>query len=146
MNIFIYFLIAVHVITCLLLILIILMQKPKSEGLGTAFGGGVADSLFGSGAGNVLTKITTWLGVIFFGTTISLALLYGSHGPKKDLSKSLKPVEAPAAVPTAPSDNPIIPPPPTPAPNKPQEKTPAPAATPKPVESAPQKTVEQKPK
>lgn len=70
------FLLAVHVTACVLLVLIVLMQRPKSEGLGTAFGGGVADSLFGSSAGNVLTKITTWLGIIFFITTVSLALLY----------------------------------------------------------------------
>ncbi|NUN92767.1 MAG: preprotein translocase subunit SecG, partial [Verrucomicrobiae bacterium] len=48
------FLLTIHVIVSVLLVLLVLMQRPKSEGLGTAFGGGVADSLFGSGAGNVL--------------------------------------------------------------------------------------------
>lgn len=71
-------LLTVHIITCILLILIVLMQQPRSEGLGTTFGGNVTNTLFGSGAGNVLTKITSWLGIVFFITTISLAYLY-SH-------------------------------------------------------------------
>jgi preprotein translocase subunit SecG len=143
MNIFIGFLLVVHVITCVLLILIVLMQRPKSEGLGTAFGGGVADSLFGSGAGNVLTKITTWLGIIFFGTTISLALLYGRHGPKKDLSKVLQPVEAPATAtnaPAIPPSSPIIPS----TPSAPVTPVPAPKTPEKAPEPA--KPADQKPK
>jgi preprotein translocase subunit SecG len=140
MNIFIGFLLVVHV-----LILIVLMQRPKSEGLGTAFGGGVADSLFGSGAGNVLTKITTWLGIIFFTTTISLALLYGKHGPKRDLSKTLKPAEAPVTTPATPSSSPILPTTPAPAP---APKAPEPAPAPKAPEAtpAPAKPADEKPK
>ncbi|MCC7519282.1 MAG: preprotein translocase subunit SecG [Verrucomicrobiae bacterium] len=90
-GVLIGFLLTIHVIVSVLLVLIILMQRPKSEGLGTAFGGGVTDSLFGSSAGNVLTKITTWLGIIFFLTTISLALLYSrvSAGKKSDLGARL---------------------------------------------------------
>ena len=84
------FLLTVHVVVCVLLVLIVLMQRPKSEGLGTAFGGGVTDSLFGSSAGNVLTKITTWLGVIFFITTISLALLYSRATATKKASLGAK--------------------------------------------------------
>ncbi len=80
-GILIGILLTIHITVSVLLVLIILMQRPRSEGLGTAFGGGVADSLFGSGAGNVLTKITTWFGIIFFTTTFSLAWLYSHHTP-----------------------------------------------------------------
>ncbi|MEI7808771.1 MAG: preprotein translocase subunit SecG, partial [Verrucomicrobiota bacterium] len=46
------------VINCLLLILLVLVQLPKKDaGAGLAFGGGTADALFGSGSGNVLTKV-----------------------------------------------------------------------------------------
>lgn len=137
MSIFIGFLLVVHVITCLLLILIVLMQRPKSEGLGTAFGGGVTDSLFGSGAGNVLTKITTWLGIVFFATTITLALLYGRHGPKKDLIKALQPAAVPVTstnAPVTPSTSPIIP------------TSPSTPPAPKTPEPAPAKPADQKPK
>ena len=48
------------VLDCLLLTLLVLMQLPKKEaGAGLAFGGSATDALFGSGTGNVLTKITT---------------------------------------------------------------------------------------
>jgi preprotein translocase subunit SecG len=134
MNILIGFLLVVHVIVCVFIILLVLMQRPKSEGLGTAFGGGVTDTLFGSGAGNVLTKLTTWLGFIFFATTITLALLYGSNRSSKSLS-TLVPTPAPAAVtnavPVNPQSSPIIPAPapaPTPAPKAPEK---APESAPK---------------
>jgi preprotein translocase subunit SecG len=60
---------------CALLILLILVQLPKKDaGAGLAFGGGAADSLFGAGSGNALTKITKWSAGIFF----VLALVLGS--------------------------------------------------------------------
>ena len=62
------------VINCALLILLILIQLPKKDaGAGMAFGGAAADALFGAGSGNVLTKVTKWATVVFFG----LALLLG---------------------------------------------------------------------
>ena len=62
------------VINCALLILLILIQLPKKDaGAGLAFGGGAADALFGAGSGNVLTKVTKYSTIIFFG----LALLLG---------------------------------------------------------------------
>ena len=86
-GILIPILLIIHVIVCILLLLIVLMQRPRSEGLGTAFGGNVADTLFGSSAGNVLTKITTGLGVAFFITTILLAYLYSHRSPAVGGSK-----------------------------------------------------------
>ena len=63
------------VANCLLLILLILVQLPKKDaGAGLALGGGAAESLFGAGSGNVLTKITKWAAGIFF----VLALVLGS--------------------------------------------------------------------
>jgi preprotein translocase subunit SecG len=62
------------VLNCALLILLILIQLPKKDaGAGMAFGGAAADALFGAGSGNVLTKVTKWSTVVFFG----LALLLG---------------------------------------------------------------------
>ena len=40
-------LLVIHVIVSLLIILLVLMQRPKNEGLGAAFGGGTTDQLFG---------------------------------------------------------------------------------------------------
>jgi preprotein translocase subunit SecG len=65
----------VHVIACMFLILVVLLQPGKSGGLG-AFTGAAATQVFGGrGAGNILTKITWVTGTIFFATSISLAYL-----------------------------------------------------------------------
>jgi preprotein translocase subunit SecG len=57
----------IMVFTCVLLILLVLIQLPKKEaGAGLAFGGGTTDALFGAGSGNVLTKVTKYaIGVAF---------------------------------------------------------------------------------
>ena len=56
MHLLISLLLVVEVVSAFLLILIILAQKSKDQGLGMAFGGGMGESLFGSRAGNVLTR------------------------------------------------------------------------------------------
>lgn len=76
LSIVINILLAVHVLVSLLIILLVLMQRPKSEGLGAAFGGGMTDNLFGAQSTNVLQTITRWLGCIFFALTLVLSLLY----------------------------------------------------------------------
>src|SRR3954453_2497036 len=87
-------------LVALLMIFIILMQRPKSEGLGAAFGGGMTDNLFGAQTTNVLTKITGWLAGIFFLLTFGLSVMYahrsvGSGALRQELMKTLPP--APAA-------------------------------------------------
>lgn len=64
------------VFVALLMLLVILMQRPKSEGLGAAFGGGVTENIFGAQTTNVLTKITGWLAAFFFILTFGLSILY----------------------------------------------------------------------
>jgi preprotein translocase subunit SecG len=61
------------------MVLIILMQRPKSEGLGAAFGAGVTENIFGAQTTNVLVKFTTWLAGIFFALTFALSVLYAHH-------------------------------------------------------------------
>src|SRR5262249_33637339 len=63
------------VIVCILLILVVLMQRPKNEGLGAAFGSGVTENIFGAQTATVLTKATVYLGCIFFAVTLLLTLL-----------------------------------------------------------------------
>jgi preprotein translocase subunit SecG len=76
MNILIGILLGVDVLVALLMILVILMQRPKSEGLGAAFGGGVTENIFGAQTTNVLTKFTGWLAGIFFVVTFLLSIFY----------------------------------------------------------------------
>ena len=75
MTILINFLLVVEAIVALLMMLVILMQRPKSEGLGAAFGGGVTENIFGAQTTNVLTTITTWLASIFFVLVLALSVL-----------------------------------------------------------------------
>ena len=91
-NIAIYILLGVNILVCILLTLLVLMQKPRSEGLGAAFGGSFTDSIFGAQTSDVLTKGTIWLGSIFMVLTLVLALMYSHRqtaGPKlqEELSK-----------------------------------------------------------
>lgn len=72
-------LLIVEVLVCLLLAAIILVQQSKSQGLGVAFGGGMGESLFGSRAGNVLTKTTIILASVFVANTIALGILFSQR-------------------------------------------------------------------
>lgn len=83
MQILINFLLAIYVLIALLMLLLILMQRPKSEGLGAAFGGGVTENIFGAQTTNVLVKFTAWLTGIFFALTFALSVLY-SHKTSRD--------------------------------------------------------------
>src|SRR2546423_14347862 len=76
MSMVINILLAIYVFIAVLMILVILMQRPKSEGLGAAFGGGVTENIFGAQTTNVLTKFTGWLAAIFFLLTFVLSILY----------------------------------------------------------------------
>jgi len=76
MNVLINVLLAIDMLFAVLMTLVILMQRPKSEGLGAAFGGGVTENIFGAQTTNVLTKFTGWLAGIFFVLTFVLGILY----------------------------------------------------------------------
>ncbi len=71
MNLLINLSLALFVLVSLVMVLVILMQRPKSEGLGAAFGGAVTDNIFGAQTTNVLVKFTTWLAGIFFALTFA---------------------------------------------------------------------------
>ena len=80
MNLLINLLSLFFVLVALLMVLVILMQRPKSEGLGAAFGGAVTENIFGAQTTNVLVKFTTWLAGIFFALTFGLSVLYAHRG------------------------------------------------------------------
>ena len=102
MSIAITVLLVIWMIVALLMILVILMQRPKSEGLGAAFGGGVTENIFGAQTTNVLVKFTGYLAAIFFLVTFSLSILYakqGSGGSSALRQELLKTQAAPQASP-----------------------------------------------
>jgi preprotein translocase subunit SecG len=77
MNLVIDLLLAVYILVSLLLVLVVLMQRPRSEGLGTAFASGMVEQYIGP-ATSVLVRFTTWMSGAFFVLSILLAVLY-SH-------------------------------------------------------------------
>ena len=85
------------------LIGLILLQKSKDGGLGLAFGSGSNDSLFGARAGNVLTKVTVGIGIVFLVNTLILGMLFaGSANTSlvdKELSARPIPMQKQSAIP-----------------------------------------------
>jgi len=97
LSISINLLLVVFVIVCLLMTLLILMQRPKQEGLGAAFGGGVTDQVFGARTTNVLQRGTVYCGSLFFLLALVLAILIGHQNKDSGLLNQEKPVAEEAA-------------------------------------------------
>jgi preprotein translocase subunit SecG len=77
----IYLFTIVHIVVCLVLIGIILLQPGTGADLAGAFGGQGSQTAFGPrGTVNVLTKVTTWLAIIFAITSIGLTVMVARHG------------------------------------------------------------------
>ena len=73
------FLIVIHILVCIALIMIVLLQTGKGSDMGAAFGGGSSQTLFGStGASTFLSKATTGAAIVFMLTSLGLAYM-SSH-------------------------------------------------------------------
>lgn len=87
MNILVAALVVLHVIICLFLIGVVLLQQGKSADLAGAFGGQGSQTAFGPrGAANMLTRLTTWSAVFFMLTSISLTILMSRSSERSVLS------------------------------------------------------------
>jgi preprotein translocase subunit SecG len=117
------FIILVHVIVCIALILIVLLQTGQGADMGAAFGGGASQTLFGStGASSFLSRLTTAAAVVFMLTSLSLAYL-SSRRPTTSVMSDVTPVTQEAQ--KAPAEGPV----------KPETALPSvPAPAPKPAE------------
>jgi preprotein translocase subunit SecG len=107
MSTLISILLVAFTVVSLLMVFVILMQRPRSEGLGAAFGGGVTENIFGAQTTNVLVKFTTWLTGIFFAITFVLSVLYahqvtGDTALRRELLKT-QTAPAPTAARTSPA-------------------------------------------
>jgi preprotein translocase subunit SecG len=98
----------VHVIVCLFLVIVVLLQSGKAADLAGAFGGMGSQTAFGPrGAATVLSKATTIAAVLFMVTSLSLSVLYTRAGGHSAGSSVLD--SAPAATQTAPKSAPVTP-------------------------------------
>jgi preprotein translocase subunit SecG len=67
--------VVIHVIAAVAIIALVLLQQGKGADAGAAFGSGASQTVFGSsGSGNFLTRSTTVLAVVFFVTSLTLAI------------------------------------------------------------------------
>ena len=104
MSIFIGFLYVVEVVVCILLGMVVMIQKPKEGGLGGAIGGGMMEAALGADAGNVLIRTTAILGAIFLLNTLVLARLTSTVHSRSLMARESEPVaETAPAVPEAPA-------------------------------------------
>jgi preprotein translocase subunit SecG len=76
LKMFYYAVVAVHVIVCIILVLVVLLQSGKGADLAGAFGGGGTQTAFGSrGPASFLTRMTTVVAVVFMLTSIGLSMM-----------------------------------------------------------------------
>ena len=90
-------LIFIHVVVCIALIMIVLLQTGKGADMGAAFGGGSSQTLFGStGASTFLSKATTVAAIVFMITSLALAYMSSNRTGKSIMTTTPAPVSAPA--------------------------------------------------
>src|ERR1700759_1539663 len=96
-----------HVIVCLILIGVVLLQQGKSADLAGAFGGQGSQTAFGPrGAANLLTKVTTWAAIVFMLTSIGLTVLIQRSSGARSVFSGIKTTQSAPAKPAAPAKAP----------------------------------------
>lgn len=102
--------IVLHVVACLFLMLVVLVQPGKSGGLGASTGVAAQQVFGGRGAGNILTKITWITASIFFVTSITLAYLSSSSDESlQKRASTAQPAESPVTPPETAPTPPAVP-------------------------------------
>jgi preprotein translocase subunit SecG len=115
MNIAYYVVVLLHVIACLFLIAVVLLQQGKNQDLASAFGGGGTQTAFGPrGSANVLSRATTVLAGVFMITSLALSMLRPGTGSVLDRvgtppAPTVSPTPAGAASPAPPAPAPASP-------------------------------------
>jgi preprotein translocase subunit SecG len=127
MVILYYFVLTLHVIACLFLIAVVLLQQGKGQDLASAFGGGGTQAAFGPrGSATVLSRATTILAGLFMVTSFSLSILKHRESTILDRvpapAASASPSPAASALPAAPASIPSAPPAGEGAPASPEAK------------------------
>ena len=97
----------IHIVVCVALIFIVLLQKGKGADMGAAFGGSSQAVFGGAGASSFLSKVTTTAAVVFMITSLLLATL-GKGKSESIMDGAKAPVtqeESAPAVPAEPESN-----------------------------------------
>jgi preprotein translocase subunit SecG len=110
MTILFYLIVVLHVIACLFLIAVVLLQQGKGQDLASAFGGGGTQTAFGPrGSATVLSRATAILAGLFMVTSLALTIVRPRVGggvldqvPEAVASPSPAATAAPVTAPSAP--------------------------------------------
>jgi preprotein translocase subunit SecG len=85
------------------MIFVVLMQRPRSEGLGSAFGGGLTDNVFGSQTTNVLARFAASNGGVSLRSLFYSQLTARANSGKTAVQKKLLSEPVPAAASSTPA-------------------------------------------
>jgi len=97
-----YAVITIHIVACLFLIGVVLLQQGKGQDLASAFGGGGSQTAFGPrGSANVLSRATTILAAVFMVTSLALSLMRPKEASVLDTVPAAAATPSPEAVPSA---------------------------------------------
>lgn len=104
-------LLILHILVCLALVGIVLIQGGKGAEIGATFGSGASQTLFGaSGSQTFLGKLTTGAAIIFMLTSLALAVFWGRPGGSSIMPEQVAPATPPAqSLPAAPPTAPAVP-------------------------------------
>ena len=92
-----FILLAIHILACISLIGIVLIQGGKGAEVGAAFGAGGSGTVFGATGGqSFLSKMTTGTAVIFMLTSLALAIFWGQPGSSSVMPDQVVPASMPA--------------------------------------------------
>ena len=103
MDILIGFVTVIHLLVAALMVVLVLMQKSKDQGVGAAFGGGMTDTMFGAGTTSALVRMTIWCACIFLAGSLVLSVLHAKRNAGRSGSLMEKVIEGEPAGATAPA-------------------------------------------
>lgn len=97
--------VVIHVIVCIALICIVLLQTGKGASLGAAFGGSTQTVFGATGSSGFFEKITTWVAIIFMVTSLTLTYMSADRGGETIMKQeTVVPQEIPASLPAVDED------------------------------------------
>jgi preprotein translocase subunit SecG len=84
----------VHIVVCLFLIIVVLLQSGKSADIAAAFGGMGSQTAFGPrGAATLFSKLTTWSAIIFMVTSITLSIFASRRASSGSVLQGVRPAQ-----------------------------------------------------
>ena len=119
-----------HIVACLFLIGVVLLQQGKGADMGAVFGGSSSTIFGSSGAGNFLTRLTTVMAVVFMLTSLTLSYSTARRVGSTVFDTAPLPEPPPLGAAANPAGQP---PAAAPQPGEPQAAAPAPAPAEQPV-------------